>query len=55
MRGCSARGAEQDCKYGYLSRPLYREMPYRSDGDHLEDRLCGDINQKASKGVLRPS
>jgi hypothetical protein len=33
MRGCSARGAEQDCKYGYLSRPLYREMPFRSDGD----------------------
>ena len=55
MRGCSARGAEQDCKYGYLSRPLYREMPFRSDRDQLENRLCGDMNQKASKRVLQPS
>ncbi|MGD0626372.1 MAG: hypothetical protein ABSB32_16835 [Thermodesulfobacteriota bacterium] len=40
MRACSGGIAEQDCKWGYLSRRLYREMPFRSDRDQLEDRLC---------------
>jgi hypothetical protein len=29
---------EQDRKYRYISHRLYREMPFRSDGDQLENR-----------------
>jgi hypothetical protein len=54
MRACSGEIGEENYKQDFLSRRLYREMPFRSYGNHLEDRLCGDINQKAPKRVLRP-
>jgi hypothetical protein len=41
----------EDREYGYLSRRLYREMAFTSDRDQLENRLCGDINRKATEGT----